>query len=373
MQYAHDQRYELPHLPTFSGKTVKRAIFVLIAIAVVALAVREGRFWYEHVHEPNARVQANFWVLASSVNGKLQELHVARGESVERGQLLASMDSRQAALRVESLNAEIARLNLDRAEAEAELDYFNSELSDRIVTATKEKDVTGASYTTATERLEIARKNVERNRALESKSVVAQQRLDDANDRLLEMTERVRELQADMTRSDLRLTELKGQRKRKAVFESRIAIIDGEIEKMTVELRLAKQKVEDMHIVSPIDGVLNRVHVNPGTYVEDGQPLMLLHDPADLWIEAKVEESNIRLIKVGQTVRIELDAYPFAEFAGTVRAIGRVTLGQQSGLEAPDSGNGVQRIRVDIELPSIGKPVWPGMRAAVNIVVRQGL
>ena len=181
---------------------------------------------------------------------------------------------------------------------------------------------------------------------------MAQQRLDDANDRLLEMTERVRELQADMTRSDLRLTELKGQRKRKAVFESRIAIIDGEIEKMTVELRLAKQKVEDMHIVSPIDGVLNRVHVNPGTYVEDGQPLMLLHDPADLWIEAKVEESNIRLVEVGQPVRIELDAYPFEEFTGTVRAIGRVTLGQQSGLGAPDSGNGVQRIRVDIELPA---------------------
>ena len=113
------------------------------------------------------------------------------------GQLLASMDSRQAALRVESLNAEIARLNLDRAEAEAELDYFNSELSDRIVTAKREgRD---GRRTRPTERLEIARKNVERNRALESKSVVAQQRLDDANDRLLEMTERVRELQADMT------------------------------------------------------------------------------------------------------------------------------------------------------------------------------
>ena len=93
----------------------------------------------------------------------------------------------------------------------------------------------------------------------------------------------------------------------------------------------------------------------------------------DLWIEAKVEESNIRLVEVGQPVRIELDAYPFEEFTGTVRAIGRVTLGQQSGLGAPDSGNGVQRIRVDIELPDIGKPVWPGMRAAVNIVVRQGL
>ena len=68
---------------------------------------------------------------------------------------------------------------------------------------------------------------------------------------------------------------------------------------MTVELRLAKQKVEDMHIVSPIDGVLNRVHVNLGTYVEDGQPLMLLHDPADLWIEARLKNPTSGF-KVGQ-------------------------------------------------------------------------
>ena len=101
-----------------------------------------------------------------------------------------------------------------------------------------------------------------------------------------------------------------------------------------------------------------------------GEPLLLLHDPTDLWIEAQVAESDIRLVSVGQTVLIELDAYPFEQFSGTVEAIGRVTTGQMSGPQNRDADIMAQRIAVDIAMPDVGRPVWPGMRAAVNIVVR---
>ena len=65
---------------------------------------------------------------------------------------------------------------------------------------------------------------------------------------------------------------------------------------------------------------------------------------------------------------VELDAYPFEQFPGTVAAIGAVTVGQ---ISANGHNGGAERIPVEISLASIDRPVWPGMRAAVNIEVRE--
>ena len=336
-------------------------------IALVAVGAREALFWYEHVHEANARVGANFTVLASSVNGKLTKVHVKQGQQVTSGQILATMDDREAKLSLQSLKAELERQKAMQTETSAERTQFLAQLSDRVATAKAESEALARTYVTLKERLEIARKNAERNSTLESRSIVARQRVDDANDRLLEMTERVSEMQSEMTQARREVIELRGQRRREAVFASRLQTIEREMDKTRVELEIAQQRLVDMQIRSPIDGVLNKVYVNPGTYVEDGDPLLLLHDPVDLWIEAHVAESNIRLVAVGQQVQIELDAYPFEHFSGTVTAIGAVTVRQ---ISAANEVGGAERIPVEIALAPINKPVWPGMRAAVNITVR---
>lgn len=349
---------------------LKRILLLLLLTVAVAVGVHEGMFWYHHVHEANARVQANFTVLASNVNGKLVELHARRGEDVRKRQLLVSMDDRQARLAISTLEAELKRQKAVRSEIEAELKFFLTELEGKIDTARQETGLLKSTFETANERMSIARKNVERNSTLESRSIVARQRVDDANDRLLAMQERIREVHSEIKMSERRLTELERQRDREAVFRTRIDMVDRDLDKTAVELELARQRLDDMQLKSPLDGVVNRVYVNPGTYVEDGDPLILLHDPDELWIEAEVSESDIRLVSVGQRVIIELDAYPFEQFTGKVRTIGQVTVRQMANGEATGDANGVQRILVEIAMPNIGKAVWPGMRAAVNIVVR---
>jgi membrane fusion protein, multidrug efflux system len=349
---------------------IKRLIALVIAIALVAVGVHEGLFWYHHVHEANARLQANFTVLTSNVNGKLTDIHATRGDIVKRGQLLASMDTRQAQLAVETLRAQLASERAGRAEIEAEQRFFLAELDGKIASAIEESHLLKRSYETASERMAIAKKNVDRNSKLESRSIVARQRVDDANDRLLEMQGALRELQSDVKMSEMNLGELQQRRQREAVYRSRIEMKDRQMDETAVKLKLAQQQLDEMNVVSPIDGVLNRVYINPGTYVEDGDPLLLLHDPGKLWLEAQVSESDIRLVKVGQSALVELDAYPYEEFTGTVRKIGQVTVGQIAAPSEPKADNSLQRVLVEIALPAIGKPVWPGMRAAVNIVVR---
>jgi membrane fusion protein (multidrug efflux system) len=148
-------------------------------------------------------------------------------------------------------------------------------------------------------------------------------------------------------------------------------VIDQDMQGIEIQIKQARQRLKDMHLYSPMHAVVSEVHVNPGSYVEDGDPMILLHDPSKVWIEANIDESDIRHVKVGQHVLIEIDAYPFEEFEGQVETIGRVTLTQITNPVAhAGGGSSTQHIPVTIAMPAINRAVWSGMRASVNIVIR---
>ena len=155
------------------------------------------------------------------------------------------------------------------------------------------------------------------------------------------------------------------------MFLARIEAIDRAVDKIGVQLRQSEQRLAEMHIHAPISGIIDEVYVTAGVYVEDGDRAILLHDPSAIWLEAQVDEGDIRQVLPGQPVTIEFDAYPFEYFQGEVRAIGHATLGSMTGggEEAVDPRL-AQRIPVLIDLPEIDKAIWPGMRASVNITVR---
>ncbi|MCB1745266.1 MAG: biotin/lipoyl-binding protein, partial [Gammaproteobacteria bacterium] len=185
-----------------------RLLGLLLLVALVTVGVREGLHWYRHVYEPNASIEADITRLASSVNAKVQTIHVQRGQSVRRGELLASMEADVARLEVDSIAADLEKEKAVRAQVEAELAYFRTELDDRVATAREAVRLLDDERATLRERLAIARKNVERNSELLSRSMVARQRIDEANDKLLEVTGLLRDLETKLKTAERRLDEL---------------------------------------------------------------------------------------------------------------------------------------------------------------------
>lgn len=349
---------------------LRSAVLGLLAIMAVGFSVYEGLHWYQHVYEPNAKVEANFTILSSSVNGNIDRILVRRGDVVAAGRQLASMDTAVAELEALSLRADLEKERAIRRQVEAELTYFESNLESRLATVRETVKQLRRELSTLNERWNIARTNVERNNKLLTRSMVPKQRIDDANDKLLEITSIRQDLQTKINVEQKRLEELDGTRSQKNIYQSRLGVIDRNIDKIVVGVQQASQRLNDMHIYSPIKGVINEIHVNPGAYVEDGDPVFLIHDPGDIWIEANIDESDIRHITIGQKVIIDIDAYPFEHFQGTVRSIGQVTASIIRKEKNTRDDIGAQKIPVVIDFPSIGKSVWPGMRVAVNIVIR---
>lgn len=346
-------------------------MFALIAVGLVALATYELFHSYRHVYEPNARVEADFTILSSSVNGNIASIHAVEGALVEAGEKLALMDAEVAALDVRTLEADLAREKAVRAQVEAELQFFLSELEGEIQTARESVGLLRQERNTLVKRQAIAQGNLDRTSKLLDRSAVSRQRIDEAQEKLLNITSTLRALQTEIAIGDSKLQELLGRKRRQDIYASRLEVIDRNVAKLEVQMVQTRQRLMDMHVYSPIRGIVNEIFVRPGAYVEDGTQVFLLHDPDHLWIEADIDESDIRHVKVGQRVDVELDAYPFEHFPGTVRSIGHVTLSNIANEKKNGNGmRGVQKIPVIIDFPSIGKSVWPGMRAAVNIVIR---
>jgi membrane fusion protein (multidrug efflux system) len=62
-------------------------------------------------------------------------------------------------------------------------------------------------------------------------------------------------------------------------------------------------------VLAEIDGVITRRNVNPGNNLQAGQSLMAIRSLRDIWIDANFKETQLRNLRIGQHVDLELDMY----------------------------------------------------------------
>jgi membrane fusion protein (multidrug efflux system) len=121
---------------------------------------------------------------------------------------------------------------------------------------------------------------------------------------------------------------------------------------------------------------VSRKSVEAGQLVQPGQPLLALVESPDFWVVANFKETQLRRMRVGQEVSLEVDAYPGRELHGRVESIAAAT-GAKFALLPPDNATGnftkiVQRVPVKITLTDpfdLAHPLRAGMsvKAVVHL------
>ncbi len=166
----------------------------------------------------------------------------------------------------------------------------------------------------------------------------------------------------------------------KALYEKRIsserdwreaeaAAVKAQAEKEAAENRLHALGLTDaelprrieghysstLSIRAPIDGTIVERPVTLGQMVEPKDTLFVVMDAREVWILVDVYERDLPQVKLGQTVRVRVGAYPDREFQGTVQNIGAVV--EQK----------TRAVKVRVVLPNSGGELKPGMFAAVTL------
>lgn len=171
---------------------------------------------------------------------------------------------------------------------------------------------------------------------------------------------RVQELAARMKLTAAELDRAKQLRRTGNASQATLDQAESAHSAAVAAYRGAKARLDDHFITAPISGEVlrseNRIKV--GDMVQPGQILFMVGDPAELQIDAEVDEEDIVKVKPGQDALIRADAFPGRALKARV-------------LRITPYGDPVGRTyRVYLALPE-DTPLISGMTTEINIVVRR--
>jgi HlyD family secretion protein len=144
--------------------------------------------------------------------------------------------------------------------------------------------------------------------------------------------------------------------------QASLSVQQATVKSAQIALDRAKQNLNYTSIHAPIDGVIVERNVDVGQTVAASlsapQLFLIANDLAEMQILASVDESDIGLIKDGQTVQFTVQSYPNEHFTGQVK---------QVRLQSTTTDNVVNYTAVVAVKNTAGK-LLPGMTATVQFV-----
>jgi len=95
----------------------------------------------------------------------------------------------------------------------------------------------------------------------------------------------------------------------------------AKLEQSLARQQLDQVKLAKTKIVAPFAGQLGLRNISQGAYIQAGQDLVTLVDLSTVKLDFRIPEKFLAQVHLGQTVKIQVDAYPNETFSGEVYAI----------------------------------------------------
>ena len=175
----------------------------------------------------------------------------------------------------------------------------------------------------------------------------------------------------------LNRAQLDQQRQQLNVLDSQEKQAQATLRVQQAALDLAAINLGYTRITAPADGMVGLRQVLPGQYVSVGTQVVSVVPLPQVWVVANYKETQMTRVRVGQKVRVTVDAFPGTMLHGRVDSWSPAS-GAQFSLLPPDNATGnftkvVQRIPVKILLdpdPAVDDLLRPGMSVIATIDTR---
>lgn len=326
-----------------------------------------------YVSTSDARVTADMIAASTDISGLITHVGVSEGDRVSVGDVLYTIDSRQAEYTLAELEAEANELRAEIAREEARTLLSSSKAGSEVAARRAGTVSAAARVEAARSDYETAQREYERTKGLFERGLVPQNFLDQAKNGVDTAQQAL--LRADADRSsavaDQRTASIAGEEV--GLIEHDLAILRAALDK--AEARVAAQEVlvEQHTVRSPINGVVDELFYDEGEHSLRGFRMALLHDPSGMRISANIKETDIRNVQPGAAVEVRADSHPGRMLSGQVTRVHDATMAEAAMMPNPNA-NGVftkitQRITVRIDLEPSDIKLRPG--TMVNVRIRK--
>ncbi len=242
---------------------------LLIAVVLAAAAAGGGYYWWlqqqgklpDNIASGNGRIEAEEVQVAAKYAGRVAQVLVDEGDMVEKGQVLARMDTTELDASLAKAEADVAQAAEAVAEAKALIVQRESELK-------------------------FAQQELERAAYLIQKGHISKQSADQKE-----------------TARDTAQAALEAAR-------ARLVSSQRAVESAAAEARQIQAQIDDSSLTAPRQGRIEYRLAEPGEVVASGGRVITLLDLSDVYMTIFLPTAQAGRVFIGSEARIILDAAP---------------------------------------------------------------
>ncbi len=391
-----------PVAPAAKAATSRKRVFIIGGVvAAVALA---GSYWaYSRQFEEtdDAQVDGTISNISPRIQGTVTAVYVIENQTVKQGDVIADIDPTDLKIALDQAKAQVAQA---QAQLAAEDPNVSITLASNVsAVSSAQSDLAGAQAALSGARNDVqqlsaqltqaeandrqAQLEKERSQRLVAQGAVAQAdydqhvnaaaasaaNVDAVRQALAAAKDRVAQQLAQITALQSRVTEVKSNAPRQvATRTATLTVRQAALELAQAQEAEAETNLSYAKIVSPVTGIVAKKSLAVGDHVSPGQQVVAIAQTSDFWVTANYRETQLELVRPGQTATIHVDALG-EDLSGTVESVGGAT-GSRLSVLPPENAAGnfvkvVQRIPVRIHFEG-GQPSLDRLRIGMSVEPR---
>ena len=350
---AREKPGEKPH----KGFLRRHPILAPVGLIALLLAAAAGYVYWEHTSHfettDDAFIAARQFAIAPQVAGYVTAVPVTDNQHVNKGDTIAQIDQRD-------FLASLAQAQAQVAGAEAGIHNIDAQI------ATQDAQISAAQAQVgqAQANTELARVTWGRDQPLVNKGwATAQQGTTD-----------IQNLKAQQAGVDSAQASLKVAQRQIDTLRAQRASAEASLAQAQAQLDQAKLNLGYTTVIADQPGRVVNLTGAVGQYAQAGTNLTMFV-PDEIWVTGNYKETQLDRMRSGQSVDMEIDAYPERDFKGHVASV-QPGSGPAFSLLPPENATGnfvkiVQRVPVKIilENPPADVSLGPGMSVVPTVRV----
>jgi HlyD family secretion protein len=294
--------------------------------------------------------------VSSQLSGRISEVLVNYNDDVKADQPIARVDPEIFAARV---NEAKAVLKVAIATAEQQKSAFRRTKA-ALESARTLRKMSEAQLAAAQAKQQEIERDVQRNTTLARTGSVSDRELTQSRAQRDAGTANLRANEEDIT---LKAQGIEIADAEVSMAQANVQNAEAVVEQRQAALEQAELDLARTVIRAPIDGVIIKRDVNPGQTVavtlEAKTLFKIAQDLREMEVRGRIDEADVGRLRVGQTTRFTVDAYPDRVFTGRVLQIRK----------SPEVVQNVVTYTAIVSAPNPDLVLLPGMTAVLRIVI----
>jgi len=340
---ADDKAKQAADEKTKQAATRRRLILMIVAgVVLIGAAILIWRVFFATPAIPDSivvvsgRIEGDDSAIASKTTGRILEVRVREGDSVNAGDTIAILDDAQIRARENQARAALLEADAKAAAAQEQIAILEEQLQQSRLQVDQSKlDTEGhvgqAEADLATAQSELAQQQaayqiaafdkdaytrlaksgaVSERQGLQASTTADQQAaVVAASKRRVEASQSaLTTAEASLSNPGIRESQVASVRRQVAQQEAEVASATAQTQQARAELAEAEDNRHDLTVRAPFSGTVVTRAAEPGEVVVEGTAIITLLDLRKVYLRGFVPEGQIGKIKVGQSARIYLDS-----------------------------------------------------------------